>query len=164
MAKQQLTILEYHPTVFMAVKLTLSIGLLFKLQVDHHTSESIGSKQTADDLFPSPKTLGFEDRGRWQIDTLVCICNPAGHPRKFLSCKEGVPISNEESSCKEVLDERNNRFAILRSHDVLCNTHKVEGLASSLESLRKMDVHFVSVKVSIKWRTNTLIKPEGVPG
>ena len=54
-----------------------------------------------------------------------------------------------------------NIYGITRSHDPY--PHEKHGLCLSLLGLRKMNVHFISIKVSVIWSTDTLIETKCSP-
>ena len=82
---------------------------------------------------------------------------------------ETVCLSNQGSRSRQevgardvVVDTTDDRTAVARGQDVFLDTHQNLGFGTSLFGLNHVEVHLVSVKVSVVRGTHCQIEPEGV--
>lgn len=58
------------------------------------------------------------------------------------------------------MNECNDGLTALRGDDILSDSHKMQGLTASFDGLRHVDVHLVTVEVSIKGSADTFIETQ----
>ena len=78
----------------------------------------------------------------------------------MLTSKENIPTGHDERCSQEILHKSNDRFSTFGSHYVFGHPHEVLNLCPCLNCLRNVDIHLVSIEISIERSTNTLIESE----
>src|SRR4051812_45335990 len=113
------------------------------------TTLLVGSNENREELFSSPKFNRFEDGWRRNIDLVFSIHNERTEPCEFESIIEDVSSSDEIGTGKKVLSSSDERFSVLGSHKIVCNTHQNQGFSPCFFRLWKMQNHLISIEISV---------------
>mmetsp|Transcript_21743 Transcript_21743/g.42753 ORF Transcript_21743/g.42753 Transcript_21743/m.42753 type:complete len:298 (+) Transcript_21743:2467-3360(+) len=149
-----------------AISFVTGIRTLRSFEVYHHisltTSEILGARaqKHRPHLLTCPQRHRFKDRRHGNIDVLQSIANCCHSLEELLASKEDVATSHEEGCCNEILSCRNQRFTITRCNKVVVNTHQHGCLGAGLVSLRNVQIHFITIKISVIGGACTLIEAQ----
>lgn len=133
---------------------------LFQNCVDLHVAAAVGPQHNPNCLLACPQLDWFQDRGRRRVNNLITVVEIATKLHELRSVEKSVLLSQQEARCQKVLSGSDQGSTVLGNTDIAIDVHEDTSFSPSLLCLRHVDVHLVTVKISIVGRADTLVESQ----
>ncbi|KAH3683385.1 hypothetical protein WICPIJ_005643 [Wickerhamomyces pijperi] len=139
------------------------VCLVLGVQINNDWGFGVRLDQHGENLLTGPHENRLHDRWRRQIELQVGITHHGKQLCERGSVEERILMRDQVGPRDEILRGGNDRLTGFRSQQVVLNPHQVDSLGSGFLCLWHVQVHLVTVEISIVWRTHTLVQSESSP-
>ena len=158
--REEFWVLKSNPTIFDAHKLVFAtVELFLHGGIYKYFTCSVWSQEYIYHLFTCPKFDRFHDTWRRNFDSLISIPKVRTNSHQFWAVQKHVFVRDKVWWGKEILGCGNQWFSASWNHQIILDIHENSRFSLCLFSLWQMNVHFITIKISIIRFANTLIKP-----
>lgn len=131
---------------------------LFQDCVDLHVAAAIGPQHNPNCLLACPQLDGFQDRRRRRVNHFVTVVEITTKLHELRSVEKSVLLCQQEACCQEVLSGSDQGSTVLGNTNIAVDVHEDTSFGPSLLCLRHVDVHLITVEISVVWRADTLVE------